>query len=78
MRKCVNARVCKLWNWGFDEKSIKENWYSPSVKEVTEFINRFKSHDGAVTFNLPCYQDGSFLESDIAVLHKVNRTKEQL
>lgn len=60
--------------WGLDADTITQEWPSPPTEEVEALLRRFQKVGGAVTFNLFCYQDGSFLESDLGVLRELLET----
>ena len=54
--------------WGLHKDSIALDWPAPPVESIADFLRRFRACDGAVTFNLLCYQDGSIYDSDLEVM----------
>jgi len=59
--------------WGIHEASRDHDWPPAAVESVVDYIRRFQAVGGVVTMNLLCYQDGSALPSDLAVMKEVKR-----
>lgn len=57
--------------WLMDPVSRNVAWPPPDPARVLAYLDAFRACDGAVTFNLLCYQDGSVLESDLDVMRQV-------
>lgn len=59
--------------WGISEQSRNIDWPPPAVESVELFLRRFQQCDGTVTFNLLCYQEGTFYDSDLKLMKKLRR-----
>lgn len=64
-------RYCQRPVWGIEAGSEKAEWMKwPPVEPeaLRDYLRRFTVAGGAVTFNVPCYQDGSLYEPDLNAL----------
>lgn len=64
-------RYCQRAVWGIESGPEDHDWMKwPPVETaaIRDFLRRFTVAGGAVTFNVPCYQDGSLYEPDLKAL----------
>jgi hypothetical protein len=59
--------------WGMEMETRDQDWPAPCTCSVAAYLERFLTHDGAVTFNLLCYQDGAAYEPDLKVMREIKR-----
>lgn len=67
-------RYCQRPVWGIEAGPGKDDWMKwPPVEAeaIRGYLRRFTVAGGAVTFNVPCYQDGSLYEPDLAALKRL-------
>jgi hypothetical protein len=57
--------------WLMDRVSRGVAWPPPDPERVVAYLRAFHDCRGVVTFNLLCFQDGSALETDLAVMRTV-------
>lgn len=57
--------------WNIDAETRDLDWPPPPVEAVAAYLRRFQAVGGTVTFNLLCHQDGSALDTDLAVMKQL-------
>ena len=66
---------CGVWVMSEDNRDL--DWNQPPVEAVATCLRRFQAAGGTVTFNLLCYQDGSALDTDLAVMRQLKALTRQ-
>jgi hypothetical protein len=69
----ADMRYQAAGTWGMDLQTREQEWPSPCACSAAAHLQRFIDHDGTVTFNLLCYQDGSAYEPDLQVMRELKK-----
>jgi alpha-L-fucosidase len=59
--------------WGLQMHTRDKEWNSPNADSVADFLKHYIDHNGAVTFNLFCYQDGTIYEHDLNIMKELKK-----
>lgn len=68
-----DSRKAMCGHWLIDLENRKLDWPAPPAEAVVAHARRFQAVGGVVTFNLLCYQDGTALDTDLAVMREAKR-----